>query len=150
MKREVLFKGKRIDNEEFVEGDLIELGDQVWIADKTIWVTEFCKGTIELECAEVDPETVSQFLFEANGHKFFQDCIIKKNKSDQLWVIVWNEEINNFSCLTSYEYLMLFDEDQKPFILSNHTPVNYVWIVKNGFYPVGNIHDNPELVSEAT
>jgi hypothetical protein len=133
MNREILFRGKDCFGN-WQEGSLITDNKTYWFIDNHI-----CK-------VKVDEKTIGQFLFDANGHRFFQDCIIKRDKSDQLWIIVWNAEINNFSCLTAYEYKQLSDPDSKPFVLQAHSPVSYVWILKNNFYPVGSIHDNPELL----
>lgn len=57
--RTIKFMGKRLDNGEWVEGDLIQLDNQICIASQDMWATEFTKGTIELQAAEVDPATVT-------------------------------------------------------------------------------------------
>lgn len=72
MKREIKFRGKRIDNGEWVKGDyfkkIIYRGDDAIIAHYIGWqVIE--KGVIWNEYEEVDPETVGQhtdlgYIFE--------------------------------------------------------------------------------------
>jgi hypothetical protein len=44
MNREIKFRGKRVDNSEWVYGDLIQLDNEVCIATKDMWATEFSKG----------------------------------------------------------------------------------------------------------
>ena len=66
--REILFRGKRIDNGEWIEGSL-------WIIDKFyILTTANCVGF------EVDPKSVGQYIGEndANGTKIFEDDISGK------------------------------------------------------------------------
>lgn len=150
MKQEILFRGQLVNSKKWIEGSLIlnpenkypVIGDIYSEYDDGIKVDNWIEK-------EVKPETVGQFIFKANGHSFWQDCILKRDKSDQLWVIVWNDEINNFSCLTDYEYRMLSNPDQRQFVLSNHSAVNYIWILKNNFFPIGNIFDNAKLLEVA-
>ena len=102
MKREIEFMGKRVDNGEWVYGLLIEENDNCYIF-KNFGVRpegySYLKsgGATVGFYVEVIPETVAQFLFVSNGHRFYEDCIIRREKSDQLWVIIWNEETNAFS-----------------------------------------------------
>lgn len=77
--REILFKAKRIDNGEWVEGRLI-YNLSPFHTDNTIrdaWIKERL-GNIS-ETYEVDPETVCQYtgLKDKNGVKVFEDDEIK-------------------------------------------------------------------------
>ncbi len=141
MKQEILYKGKRPLSGKWIKGFPFKIGIHAYILSEKF-------SSPECSC-EVLSETFCQFIFSANGHSFFQNDILKREKSNQLWVIVWNEEVNNFSCLTNYEYRMLSNPDQRQFVFSNHSAVNYVWILKNNFFPIGNIFDNPELLEAA-
>lgn len=65
--REILFRGKRLDNGEWIEGCLIYIDNQYYIADYDKMMIPF-----------VDPKTVGQFtgFLDKDGKKIFEgDCV---------------------------------------------------------------------------
>ena len=126
--REILFRGKRVDNGEWVEGELRHGG--YYVADETVYIVQPFAGTIINY--PVYPATVGQYtgLKDKNGKRIFEVDILESadfTVEDGYGVVEWYDgayEVGNKSwCGTFHE--------------------NY-----NGreFEVIGNIHDNPELL----
>ncbi len=120
MKREILFRAKRIDNGEWVEGDLHVID---------------CKHP-HIHCNgisyRIDVNTIGQFtgLTDKNGVKIFEGYILKFDDGEN-WetgrlVVEFINGAFNFCC---------FHPEQKEFI--DEPRIIEV---------IGNIHDNPELL----
>lgn len=134
--REILFRGKRTDNDEDefvygipVEGEpLLGMGKRTYIITKpgVQWV-DGVYMTYD-ECIEVDPETVGQFtgLTDKNDVKIFEGDIVRYG---QLGEVEYNSGSAQFTLnFTNGTYDGF---DKIPFCCCE---------------VVGNIHDNPELL----
>lgn len=154
--REKLFRAKRTDNREWVEGDLIHgVGDKkgkMFILPITPIYPTDCNN---LDGYQVDPETVGQFIgTNCKGTKIFEGDICKRilDKEQRfkheeewcdLWLIEWLDKTCGFtttlissgtggkilssSCWNRNSYSQRFSE------------MNEV---------IGNIHDNPALLGK--
>lgn len=140
--REILFRGKRIDNEEWVEGGIYHNSEDgiVFIIKDT------CLGYHEF--IEVIPETVGQFTglydkCDKNGTKIFEGDIITQNwydytepSDDSIGEVVFCKYDCSFSVL----------DVEKDGIVPLGKCHAYHW--EAGV--IGNIHDNPELLKGET
>ena len=131
--REILFRGKRIDNGEWVEGNL-------FVSD-TDGRTHILIGTriITIEW-EVGPSTVGQFtgLTDKNGKRIFEGDIVRFAERR-----IGGE---NVSIVEQVGF------DEGGFCTNRYSLNNWL---RNGIYGItklegieviGNIHDNPELL----
>lgn len=126
--REILFKGKRKDNGEWVCGEYITIYD-----DPKYKAIKTC---IELNTGihEVDPGTVCQYtgVTDRNGTKIFESDIVTSDQfcpdEEGYGVINWRDE----------ELMFTVDTDDAYY---DFTDFNYV-----NLEVIGNMFDNPELI----
>ena len=73
MKREILFKGKRVDNGEWIFGDLIKGNVKTYIFYNLPFELKI-ESNFNIDKFEVHPKTVCQFtgLLDKNGNKIFE------------------------------------------------------------------------------
>ncbi len=125
--REILFKGKRIGNKEWVEGFYVKCRKHHYILP----VDDCDHGFDEryMDWVEVDPETVCQYtgLTDKTGRKIWENDIIRYNK--KLFRIAWEAECTHFAAYPL--------EDLK------YAPCLNIGTMKS-IEVVGNIFDNPE------
>ena len=144
MTREILFRGKRVDNGEWVEG---------YYSPVNIPITGNMGHFINVggyRAVEIDPETVSQFtgLTDKNGRKIFEGDIIRWHDNTELSVGGQIAEV----CFGKYRDAdSAFDDVYAiGFYLrtSGGECVTICWLdeYKNDFDIIGNIHDTPELL----
>lgn len=123
--REILFRGKRTNNGEWVQGYPCHYG---WIGkEKDYIIPDYASA---LYTAEIDPETVGQYtgLTDTNGRKIFEGDIVWDSYDEDYGKVKW-------------------DNDTARFIITCSTftiNLNSVW--GEELEIVGNIYDNPELL----
>ena len=136
--REILFRGKRLDNGEWMEGYYLHLGP---VANERAYMIPSYASA--LYTYEVDPATVCQFTGEVdkNGKRVFEGDILKMERDIQhratvtkrettIGVVRYDEELASFGYESKghYKHLGL-----------NRFPGDFQEVI-------GNIHDNPELL----
>lgn len=120
--REILFRGKRADNGEWVLGNLEIYKDRAFISELNVMIGD-----------RVDPDTVGQYtgLTDKNGNKIFEGDIVGHPLSgtkgivrymDFGFVVHEPKHDNLGDC-----YYQLYNSTKKATV-------------------IGNIHDNPELL----
>ena len=138
--REILFRGKRKDNGEWVYGNL-------FIPDKADTPTQICTGTNVTRISfYISPETVGQYtgLVDKNGKKIFEGDIVEANS--YIFVVKFGK-CGGVDNNDNYGYMGFyfdgFDKITKDCIeygLRN----DICYFTEREV--IGNIHDNPELL----
>lgn len=124
--REILFRGKRLDNGEWVQGTYYRQTEFYGTPQEKHFIitsTETLGDDGALEYFEVDPATVGQFtgLTDKNGKRIFEgDVVVATNRRR----------------LSNKPYEVVYD------------PLSAYWQCAPAREPVivGNVHDNPDLV----
>lgn len=125
--REILFRGKKLDDGNWVQGYCYEL-------EKDRMMISSC---IRREAYEVTPETIGQFtgVTDDMGRKLFEGDIVKALDSytnecdeDSLGVVAFTDGAFCISWTTGYTEPLCLKADKEDIII------------------VGNIHDTPELL----
>lgn len=155
MSREILFKAKRIDNGEWVEGYYVYCRKRHYILQVLNKAIGFDER--EYEWVEVDPDTICQYtgLTDKNGKKIWENDILRGHGNDKDLskvsfgkfyvidaetlrrvdeVIGWHTEVIETDALSKCE----------PFCLP--MPLTDFYIERSEFEVYGNIFDNPELL----
>ena len=132
--REIKFRGKRIDNGEWVHGDLIHerygtcIQYTTTINPKGYGAPER-KAIIQRHKATVDPATVGQFtgLKDRNGVEIYEGDIVTFNNNN--FKVVYKQD-------RYYIGWVATDEGENCYI--------HIWY--DDIEVLGNIYDNPELL----
>lgn len=132
-----LYRGKRIDNDEWIEGCLVKKIDPMLGVEYChILAQEYDTSCIDgqpthlksfMTWYKVDPETVGECLgmLDKNGKKIFEGDILALNKWKPYYIVKF--------------------EDGTFCMVGTAIPIRHA----NKFEIIGNIYDNPELVKGA-
>ena len=132
--REILFRGKRVDNGEWIQGDLVQFLPH--------GIVRIVTQEPPYKDAEVDSDTVGQFtgLTDRNGKKIFEGDIIHLEYSQVFFGGVYYGE---YTAEVSYK--------EGCFVTDGINNGGEIETPLSGFDNdeleiIGNIHDNPELL----
>ncbi len=167
--REILFRGKRVDNGEWVVGSLLwlESGRAMVIPSHTnifgCDIDDIDESIIQTVAHRVIPETVGQYtgLTDKNGMKIFEGDIVRYSDVD---TVLYFDEQNCFTGTIKFEcgafgiacngYIPLHYPDA-----CNNDNFVSLWEINwnedeieeslSNINIIGNVHDNPELLDGA-
>ncbi len=132
--RTILFRGKSIESGEWVEGYFGIKGEGTDLEKSFIMQSEintkFSGYPFYFADIEVDPATVGQFTgIERDGIKMFEGDLVSSN--GRIWVVRYKQDKYHIGWIAT-------DEKQ----------LSYVHIWYDDMKVVGNIFDNPELLTK--
>lgn len=133
--REILFKAKRVDNAEWVEGYYVKKYDLLGKRHLILYVDNH----VRWECVEVDPETLCQFtgLCDKNENKIWENDICdRKEKYPEV------VKMTNGDWTLDYSYAIGRDYG------NSYCNLGFYVNERKCVEVIGNIFDNPELLQE--
>ena len=124
MKREILYRGARMEDGKFVYGSLVFVKENDKSENELPHIV-ISYGPDTFDWFEVDPETVGQYtgIDDREGEKIFEGDIFKIGAEDNIYTVKFD-----YGCFLAYE------DDVQVGILSE---LSTMFIKK-----IGNIHDN--------
>lgn len=144
--REILFRGKRFDNEEWVFGNFIE---DKWGDDNGNTIYAILQDRVAPDIAElwtpvrVIPETVGEYtgLKDQNGKKIFEGDIVRYRH--EFWQCPMQSVVEYCADKWNYPAFDLKDNDYEE---ANGLQLAHEMEIE--FEVIGTIHDNPEMLEE--
>ena len=135
--REILFKAKRIDNGEWVEGCYVTSDGKSFIFICMDIVEHYC--VTALRWFEIDPETLCQFtgLCDKNGNKIWENDICdRKEKYPEVVKMTDGDWTLDYSYAIGRDYG------------NGYCNLGFYVNERKCVEVIGNIFDNPELLQE--
>ena len=142
--REILFRGKRVDGGEWCYGVPLVEG---WSKKTYIASYEYSSLTF-IQQIEIIPETVGQFtgLTDKNGKRIFEGDIVKQkiNRDEYKWRVFFGEHQIGCCgyCYDAHQSVGFYlSETEEGFTFADYDEWENLEVI-------GNIHDNPELLTD--
>lgn len=137
--REIKFRGKRIDNNEWIYGNYVELNGIHFIIPKDSAETPSIQY-------EIIPETVGQFtgLTDKNGKEIYEGDIVNAEYYNHN---MKNCKLRQVVCFERGMFVFkTFNLDTEEMECTYHYSPLYMNQAPNNFEVIGNIHDNKKLI----
>lgn len=129
--REILFRGKRLDNGEWVEGDICH-------HDGVVSYIGQHPADGSMVCYDLDPETVGQFtgLVDRSGKRIFEGDVVSTDLERPYLIVEFRDGCFMFNVNDGGED---YYDIMVPILREPQTVYKYGEVI-------GNIHDKPELL----
>lgn len=126
--REILFRGKRTINGDWVYGDFVRGNERKSLRD-SIFVYD--SETQSFNDYEINPSTLGQYtgLKDKNGQQIWEGDILKFRDCG-IYPVLWDADFFTFGSCWFSDFDPLYKYD------------------RNKIEVIGNIHDNPELLEK--
>ena len=136
--REILFRGKRLDNGEWIDGHLIGYEDGR---------SRICESHTDIFCYEKDRSIIQTVAHEVDTSTVGQYTGLKDKNGKQIWE--W-DVIKRFWLGAEIIYCVRYDGENAHFIGKALNKRGFTTFDGDGemFEVIGNIHDNPELLEK--
>lgn len=92
----IKFKAKRLDNGEWIEGEISHF-------ENTIWIVPIHHKPFHSGCAEVAPDTICQFigLKDCKGNEIWEHDLLQSQETKAIYEVVWNQGNTSFSLVNT-------------------------------------------------
>ena len=146
MAREILFKAKRVDNGEWVEGALFD-GIKYCVIGQTIKFSPYIENECKIVGFNVDRKTICQYtgLTDKNGNKIWENDVVKKHFYTDYDAFANSEEYVGVVKFIDCAWVVETVREKNKCIRPIFEAMAYSQDVKY-FEVIGNIFDNPELL----
>lgn len=140
--RTIRFRGKRLDNNKWIEGDLFHGNDDsMFIGSPAVrFKVKVIPHAEYKNLAEVGPLTVGMYtgLQDKKGRDIYEGDILKHSNMPVYYSVVWNTKLSSF---------VLYNPKEKheEFGYGEQSPLGRT-LRLFPFEIVGNLYDNPEVV----
>lgn len=150
--REILFKAKRLDNGEWVEGVPVDVTPLVcFTSDNVKQEVVMVKGGFAdwgmprgIVGAKVDPSTVCEFtgLADSNGKRVYEGDVLKFTESNEGYEWIGRVEFGNPNGGHTWGWQLVWTSGEKP----NTDTLLWFDMEESGAYSwvIGNIHDKED------
>ena len=147
MAREILFKAKRIDNGEWVEGGYLHKTDSYGMECDKHYIIDGTSTDTEGygEHYLVDKDTICQYtgLTDKNGNKIWENDIVKYHFGDDVAPIRFGDYMSCFDSVNTAHIGFYVDWDDRTNALRKD--LGY-WVNMIDCNVIVNVIDNPELL----